>query len=190
MTIGRIYKIVSLLTEKVYIGSTVKSLEQRLKEHKNHYKCYQNGKSNYVTSYELVKYTDATIELIEEIEYINKRDLHIKEKYYIQTIDNVINKYIPTQSIKECKKKYHDTHKDESKKYYIANADKIKEKKKEYYVDNVAKLKQKIDCTCGGKYTYGTKSKHTKSKKHINYININITINNKECEVIINNGNK
>lgn len=39
---GKIYKIVSVSTSDVYIGSTTKDLKKRLSEHKSHYKLYQN----------------------------------------------------------------------------------------------------------------------------------------------------
>jgi hypothetical protein len=171
MTItGRIYKIVSSQTDKVYVGSTTNLLKYRLSEHKYDYKRFQNGIGHYVTSYEIVKYEDAIIQLLEENEFENKKELHKRERYFIETIDNVVNKRIPARTKKELNKKYNDTHKEESKKYYV---------------DNVMKLKEKFICTCGGKYTHANKSIHDKTKKHINCITININIKDVEKDVVI-----
>jgi hypothetical protein len=53
-------------------------------------------------------------------------------------------------------------------------AEKIKIRNKKYYEkvkkEQVDKLKKKIDCECGGYYTYYSKSKHLKSKKHTYFI--------------------
>ena len=45
--IGRIYKITSIKTDKIYIGSTTKSLTERLLKHEYNYKAFQNGKYRY-----------------------------------------------------------------------------------------------------------------------------------------------
>ena len=48
---GRVYKLTSPETDKIYIGSTFKTLHQRLIRHKQHYRAYLRGKHNYYTSY-------------------------------------------------------------------------------------------------------------------------------------------
>lgn len=54
------------------------------------------------------------------------------------------------------------------------NPDKIKIRNKKYYekvkLVHDDKIKKKIDCECGGYYTYYSKSKHLKSKKHTYFI--------------------
>ena len=72
--IGRIYKLTSPQTNQCYIGSTTRSLEQRLKEHNNK-KChqYKNGKTNYFSSHAIVKFDDARIELLEQKKYKDKK---------------------------------------------------------------------------------------------------------------------
>ena len=49
----------------------------------------------------------------------------------------------------------------------------MKKKKKEYREKNQDKIKEKLNCECGGKFTYSNKSMHLKSKKHLNFINTN-----------------
>jgi hypothetical protein len=60
--IGRVYKITSEQTELVYIGSTIKSLEERLRRYYCMYKLYLNGNSRVnCSSFELVQYDDCEI---------------------------------------------------------------------------------------------------------------------------------
>ena len=72
---GKIYRLISPSTDDVYIGSTTKQLCIRLQYHKYSYKRYLNGKCRYVTSFELVKYDDACIELICDYPCNNKKEL-------------------------------------------------------------------------------------------------------------------
>jgi predicted GIY-YIG superfamily endonuclease len=44
---GKIYKIVDNTSEKVYIGSTCRSLKQRLTTHELDFRRYMNGKSYF-----------------------------------------------------------------------------------------------------------------------------------------------
>ena len=68
MEVGRIYKIVSEQTDKIYIGSTVKTLSERLEGHEEHYETWFNSEfeSGYCTSFEILKYGDYKIFLLEE----------------------------------------------------------------------------------------------------------------------------
>tara|TARA_B110000285_G_scaffold48000_1_gene54223 strand:- start:940 stop:1614 length:675 start_codon:yes stop_codon:yes gene_type:complete len=81
-------------------------------------------------------------------------------------------------------KKYYEDHKKEIqeyyKKYHQDNKEEIKEYNKKYYDDNKEeiKLKSKVphNCLCGGKYTFSSKARHNKSKKHQKYITDNAPI--------------
>ena len=64
---GKIYKLVSKLTSKIYVGSTTQILNQRLLQHKAAYKSFLKKKGNYMTSFELLQHEDVDIELIETI---------------------------------------------------------------------------------------------------------------------------
>ncbi len=46
----------------------------------------------------------------------------------------------------------------------------FKEYNKKYYQDKVDKLKMKINCECGGSYTYVNKTHHLNTKRHQNMI--------------------
>ena len=93
---GKIYKITSSQTCAVYIGSTVQPLSARLSEHKGHFRIYAAGKGHYYTSFEVVKYTDASIELIEDHPCEAKYQLEAREAHWIQRTPGAVNKYTPS----------------------------------------------------------------------------------------------
>jgi hypothetical protein len=91
---GRIYKITSSETEYIYIGATTKTLKERLAKHKTQYKCYLDGKYDYVSSFDIIKFVNVNIELISEGLFDRKSDLYRLEGEYIQLTENCINKRI------------------------------------------------------------------------------------------------
>jgi hypothetical protein len=188
---GKIYKLVSFQTDKIYIGSTCQSLAVRKSEHVRRYKYFLAGVPNYTTSYELIKLGDVDIVLIENFPCNSKEELHKGERFHIENTDNCVNKSIPTRSKKEYyeehkeelmkkNKEYYENHKDEIKEYKKEwaedNKDKIKEYKKEWALANkdktkagAKKYKQKLfTCSCGATITQGSKSRHEKRQVHLN----------------------
>jgi hypothetical protein len=130
---GKIYKITSNSTDKIYIGSTCLPLEQRLSIHKSSYKVFLNGKRRNVSSFEIVKYEDCNIILIEEIQYETNNQLLDRERFYIETNNNCVNLYIPNRT----KKEYYQAYKTEiiqyNKQRYYNNREKILEYAKQRY---------------------------------------------------------
>ena len=113
--IGRIYKIVSSECDGCYIGSTAQELNKRLSSHKSSYKRYLSGQDRYCTSFEVVKFADATIELVHEGIFDGKHDLEHLEGEIIQTTPNAVNKNIAGQ---RCTKQ------DYERRYYQNNREK------------------------------------------------------------------
>lgn len=163
--IARIYCIKSPQTEEVYVGSTVNELVVRMYNHKKDYKRYLNDLHPYMTSFDIVKYPDAYIELLEERTFETKEDRYICERKWIQEIKSC-NKYMPYKSPEEksawCQE-YRDTHIEErvayDKIYREKNKDRIKQQKFEKHI-----------CECGGKYITQNKSRHMNTPKHIDFI--------------------
>jgi hypothetical protein len=137
--IGRVYKIVS--KDKTYIGSTVETLEERLRVHHNHYKFYLDGKYNYVTSYEVIK-DEHEIQLLYEGEFETREDLHRMEGEYQRKIE-CVNRCIAGRTDAE---------------YYQANKDDIDKKSREYYQEHKPHLLEIMK-------EYRTKYKKEISKK-------------------------
>jgi hypothetical protein len=152
---GKIYAIHSYQTEHVYYGSTTQPLSKRMGFHKASFKFWHNCKSRYMTSFEIVKFDDCYIELVENYPCDNKYELERREGEIIRAHDNAINKIIARRTKEE---------------YYADNLEKIKQRSKQYYADNVEKINTKHTCQCGGKYTTAGIYTHVKTKKHTKYL--------------------
>ncbi|NBW23110.1 MAG: hypothetical protein EBR82_85715 [Caulobacteraceae bacterium] len=184
---SKIYRISSPQCEKFYIGSTTQTLKERLRHHKLDYKRYiEKGNERYLTSFEVVKFDDAIIELIKNVNCENRKELDriegdcIKEHH-----DRILNKNVAGRTLKEYRethkneikdrmkdygKEYREVYKNEikenKKKYREAHKNEIKDRMKQYYEARKDKLNEKFDCDCGGKYLLHHKTRHTKTKKH------------------------
>ena len=161
---GKIYVLRSHQTEDIYIGSTTTKLSKRFHYHKNDFKRWKNGKYRYVSSFELMKYDDCYIELLEKYSCDNRMELCRREGEFIRSID-CLNKNVAGRTDKE----WREDNKEYDKEYYEKNKDKIIEQKKEYYEENKEKINRQYECECGGKYTHQNKLQHLKTKKHLNY---------------------
>jgi len=146
--IGYIYIIRSKQTDKVYVGSTELTLNKRFNKHKT-----QN-----CTSREILKYSDATIELLELIDCENREQLERREGEYIRQY-NCVNKKIAGRTDKEYREENKEKKKEYNKEYREENKQAIAEKRNE-----------KFTCECGGKYTHNNKTIHFKTKKHIEFL--------------------
>ena len=144
---GKIYTIRSHQTDKIYIGSTTQPLSKRLSYHKTQYKQYLNGKSPFITAYDILQYEDAYIELLEEYPCDNREQLFKKEGELIRGGSNCVNKRIEGRTnkqykednkdkIKEYQKEYNEQNKEQKKEYYQQNKDKILQQQKEYREQN------------------------------------------------------
>lgn len=126
---AKIYKITSANTDKIYIGSTTMTLDMRLRSHSYNCKRWINKTLNrYTRSFDIIKMNNYKIELIEIYKCENKKELELREQYYIKlNKDVVVNKTIPRRTKIE---------------YYQDNIDKIKIYRKKYIEDNKDKLNE------------------------------------------------
>ena len=151
---SKIYCIKSYQTDLVYYGSTTQLLCIRIAKHKDHCKRYVKGTKHYITSYEIIKFEDAYIELLENYPCNTKEELITRERHYIEN-NKCVNKTIPGRSVAE----YYQDHKDRLLKYHA-----------KYRKNNREQINQKqrtkFNCPCGGKYSKVNIASHTKSKKH------------------------
>ena len=130
---GKIYKLISIQTDLVYYGSTIENtLTNRLSGHRTSYKKWLNGKDDYVTSFEIVKYDDCKIILVESYPCNTKYELTAREQYYIDK--NVcVNKNKANTGLNR---------KDYFNQYQIEHMDELKAKKKEYYNNHIDEITQ------------------------------------------------
>ena len=166
----KIYTIRSYENDDIYIGSTVEALSVRMSKHRSAYKKYLTGDPGYTSSFEILRYPTAYIELLEQYPCKNKDQKHAREGFHIRKMD-CVNKRIAGRTQRQYKIDNVETIKQYKKQYYIDNAETIRQRdrqySKQYRIDNADALKKKTFCTvCCGRYTHENKARHLKSKKH------------------------
>ncbi len=145
---GKIYAIRSKLIDKFYVGSTCKTLEKRFGEHKSYFTSCKVG-NNKLTSFLILAYGDAFIELIEDFPCSSNKELSRREgELILKHKDNVVNKNVAGRTVVEYNREY-----------------RLKNKAKILTQSNIQNV-----CECGGSYTNAHKARHMKSKMHQTYI--------------------
>jgi hypothetical protein len=180
---ARIYRVIDNSNGQQYIGSTCKSLSNRLSQHKYDYQKYLEGIQHYISSFDILKNCDFSIILIEEYPCSNKEQLLKRERYYIETL-NCINKRMPIRTKEErveitkiqnynYQKNNVEKVKEIQKNYYNINKDTINEKKRMYYKENKEKKtqrpKEQLTCMCGATHCRNGIARHQRTKKHQEY---------------------
>lgn len=137
---GRIYTIRSHQTNKYYIGSTTQKLCKRLQDHRCRYK--KNKK--YMASFEIIKYNDHYIELLENYECNDKNELRKREgELQREHKDNIVNCRIECRT----RKQYVIDNKEEItkrlKQYRENNKEFLIKKRKQHYLDNQERIIKK-----------------------------------------------
>src|SRR4051812_37366959 len=94
---GKIYAIRSYQTDMLYIGSTTQSLAKRLGGHRIGFK----NRSTYCSSYEVIKFEDHFIELIEAFPCNNRDELRRREGQLIREYENTVNRLVAGRTPKE-----------------------------------------------------------------------------------------
>ena len=133
---GKIYCIWSYETDDIYIGSSILKLKHRLKQHYDNYKKFLNGKGKYYSSFEIIKYGDAEIGIIEEFSCQFRKELTRREGKLQREI-KCVNKNIAGRTMKEWFKENKESIAKQQKKYREKNKEPIAKKQKEYYQKNI-----------------------------------------------------
>lgn len=147
---GKIYQIYSpSRPDLVYIGSTIKKIKNRLGGHLSDYRRWKNGIStHYLSSFKIFDACDDyKIHLILNYSCDSRKELELMEGKYIKMY-GTINTYIGGRT---------------SEQYKIECKEKIEK--------NREKMNQKFNCVCGGKYTWISRKKHSRTTKHQKYLN-------------------
>ena len=141
--LSKIYAIKSPHTDLYYIGSTTLPLCERFSRHKSEYKRYLKGIYHFVTSFKIIEHGDTYVELLEEVNCENRKQLEKREGEIIKEHkEQCVNKSIAGRTRKEYKTDNSDKIKQDNKAYNLINADKIKQYKKEYSLLNADKIKR------------------------------------------------
>lgn len=152
--LGRVYKIENSKETKVYVGSTLKALEQRLNEHLYDFALWKrNPRSRAnLSSFRLLEKGECSIVLLESCVCESRRELHERERYWIETLDTV-NLLIPTRTWRE---------------YREANRERHVEATRIWNQKYKERAKRPWTCpTCGVTVMYKNQWVHKTSKKHV-----------------------
>ena len=177
---GKAYSIVCNITKEQYIGSTILTLEERLRRHNNDYNRWlQDNNNPYTSSFQILERGDFKIILLENCPCNNSNDLRMRERYWYDIIPNVniIKPFVTEEERKEHFKEYYKQYREQNKEYFKVYREQNKEKIKEQIKK---RNNQPFKCECGGNYTYVNKSTHFKSKKHLDYLNTKEATNSTE----------
>lgn len=131
--VGRVYKISSPSTDRVYIGSTKAKVKERFSHHKSAYwrwaQKMDEDARGYCSAFEVLKYGDAEVEELESVLCESKYLLLILESDYIEQYKDVcVNKNRPGAFYKAQNRAYYH------KIWYDENREKMKEYRRNYYL--------------------------------------------------------
>ena len=165
---GRIYKIVSPNTHKIYVGSTFDTLSQRFRHHTYEWR----NKKRCCTVKEVLDAGDFKIELLEEIEVENKSELRMKEQEWAEKLSNIIvNKNKAFSTLEQTKQLRNENNKEryktdpEFRERQISYMRKYHSSHKE---ERCAISRIKEFCEVCKNYTNKAKmNRHRDSKKHL-----------------------
>ena len=140
---GKIYKIASKDTNKIYIGSTTGSLDCRMYRHHQDYVLYQNNLGSKIYSFELfdeVGFENCYIELICEFPCENAHELACEEgRHQMLNLYKIVNKNIAGRTIKQYYQDKRETILNQKREYYKNNCETRKA-----YQSNYNKLKKEL----------------------------------------------
>jgi hypothetical protein len=145
---GKIYRIDCNVTGLVYIGSTIKTLSQRLRKHESDYKSYLKKQLHYVTSFTILENDDYNITLIKNYPCLSRKELTDMEGEYIRfkhVVDEgeCVNKVVPGRTRAQYRIDNDHIIKEKSRIYRKDSQDKIKANAKIYREKNRETINEK-----------------------------------------------
>lgn len=120
--VGYVYAVRSMLNGKdVYIGSTTRTLNERLNEHMYN---YNHDKRSNCSVNEILSdgRENLLCYILETVEYTDRKDLYMRELFWIENLSNVVNKKVPIQNREQFLQK--------RREYYERNKDLIQQRNK------------------------------------------------------------
>lgn len=182
---GKIYKIISPQTKKIYVGSTcLGHLSRRLAKHKYSYDAWKQGKKHYGSSFELMKQKKYAIILLETYPCNSKDELRSREQFWIDQLKaHCVNYYnargLDREKARACSRRYEQTAKRKAYKKAYSRTEKRKAYERKYvqseaYKNNtkVQNLRKHFCIYCGKEINLRNKKPHEASVGHLNQINI------------------
>jgi len=154
MQTGSVYQIWSVSTTDRYIGSTIQALSMRMSGHRADFKRWKVDNKKFCSSYGVLRFEDAKIELIELVEFQFLSQLKAREGHHIRA-GNCLNKLVAGRTEAEWK---------------VDNREEILKKKNAYNAEHRAEAAAKVQCNCGSIHTHANTAHHKKTQKHQAYL--------------------
>ena len=172
-----IYKLHCNITGDDYYGSTT-NYKSRICSHKC--KTEKELSKRNCVSKQIILRGDYTFSIVEEYNCDTRKKLLERERYYIEN-NKCINMVVPYKSREEILASKRQYWKDNNIKlteqkavYRKTNREKLNKQQNERYHNNKEKIRAKYSealvCDCGVSHTRNHKSRHLKSKFHLNFI--------------------
>ena len=192
---GKIYKIWSLQTQEIYVGSTCQALHKRMHEHRRNtiegkgFKLYKVMRELGIDVF--------SIELVENYPCKNREELRKREGFWVRHLQASLNVKIPGRTLEEYRNDNREQLREAHRKFYEANKETIKSKVKAYAEQNISTIKlrsrayyekhkerfklyreinsdriklresERNHCDiCGGKYRTSHRAVHLSTRKH------------------------
>jgi len=149
---GTVYAIKCKETGEQYIGSTCKHVEYRLEQHR------QIG--NKTSSRPIIDRKNFECIILESVICDSKTELLYRERHYVETEPNVVNKCRPIITVEERKKAVLD-YEHAHPAYFQKYRDEHREKWQGDWT-----------CECGVKCRLINKNRHKRSTQHKDFINL------------------
>ena len=147
---GIIYELLCLNTNRRYIGSTKLSKEERLMQHRGHYKAYLNQKHNYITAWIILEGGNYVINVLENVE--DNNTLKDREQYYYETTE-CVNHNNPKPTLEVLRRR-------QKRDNYL-----YKQRNPEKYKEHSNKRNIFIICNCGATISKRNIARHTLTHK-------------------------
>jgi hypothetical protein len=191
---GKVYKIISPNTDKIYIGSTTEpTLACRLRKHKDQYRRWVAGKMKFcLGSFAIIEAGASSIILLESYPCTSRDELRAREQHHIDlhkaNCANLVRAYVTQEQqrahynehlVCTCGGKYTRSNfavhcKSESHQKYLAGEavdDAIQKRRAFAQGERGSKWQHtKVNCECGGRYTMGNKAGHLKTIIHMAHV--------------------
>lgn len=194
------YKIYKIITDAddgsdkflCYIGSTKKSVDARVAEHRYKYAQHVTGQYAYTTSFEIINKSWYDWGLVADIGTVSRKEAEKQEgkcieKFMADTNYIVVNRIVVGRPAEEssrlCKEKrrasgklqlYYEENKERLKarkrKYYEENKERLKAKSRKYRHEHAQQISERLKtntvCECGQTIRAKDRAKHQKTKIH------------------------
>lgn len=132
---GKVYKIFNTINDKIYVGSTCNTLEQRLAKHKS---VRQSSSKKHRTLYALMNEIGPQhfyISLLEEVCCDTKLQLLEREAHWVKML-GTLNMQIPGRTKQQYVADTKEQKREYDKERRAKLQERIREEKKEYYQNN------------------------------------------------------